>query len=98
MSHSKTLPSSIDRRRFLEYTWSGVAAGLSLSLLSGDELFAAQTFGANPFTLGVASGDPTSDGIVLWTRLAPEPADPLHLGKQRIPVRWRVGYDDNLRQ
>jgi alkaline phosphatase D len=28
---------------------------------------------ANPFTLGVASGDPTPDGLVLWTRLAPSP-------------------------
>jgi alkaline phosphatase D len=26
-----------------------------------------------PFTLGVASGEPTHDGIVLWTRLAPTP-------------------------
>jgi PhoD-like phosphatase, N-terminal domain len=28
---------------------------------------------SNPFTLGVASGDPLPDGVVLWTRLAPEP-------------------------
>ena len=28
---------------------------------------------ADPFTLGVACGDPTSDGFVLWTRLAPRP-------------------------
>lgn len=31
----------------------------------------------NPFTLGVASGEPLSDGVVLGTRLAP---DPLHGG------------------
>ena len=30
-------------------------------------------FGGYPFTLGVASGDPEPDGIVLWTRLAPDP-------------------------
>ncbi|HEV8388786.1 MAG TPA: alkaline phosphatase D family protein [Dongiaceae bacterium] len=32
----------------------------------------------DPFTLGVASGAPRSDGFVLWTRLAPDPlsADP----------------------
>ena len=29
--------------------------------------------GENPFTLGVASGDPAPDDVVLWTRLAPEP-------------------------
>ena len=29
-----------------------------------------------PFTLGVASGDPVPDGVVLWTRLAPDPLVP----------------------
>ncbi|MCH7790507.1 MAG: alkaline phosphatase D family protein [Acidobacteria bacterium] len=28
---------------------------------------------ADPFTLGVASGDPLADAVILWTRLAPEP-------------------------
>ena len=27
----------------------------------------------DPFTLGVASGDPLHDSVILWTRLAPEP-------------------------
>jgi alkaline phosphatase D len=27
----------------------------------------------DPFTLGVASGDPGPDGVVIWTRLAPNP-------------------------
>ncbi|HYF72586.1 MAG TPA: PhoD-like phosphatase N-terminal domain-containing protein, partial [Nocardioides sp.] len=27
----------------------------------------------DPFTLGVASGDPEPGGVVLWTRLAPRP-------------------------
>ena len=31
-------------------------------------------FADNPFQLGVASGDPTPTGGVLWTRLAPRPA------------------------
>ena len=35
---------------------------------------------ANPFTLGVASGDPTPDGVVLWTRLAPSPLNGGNLG------------------
>ena len=29
------------------------------------------SFASDPFTLGVASGEPASDGMVLWTRLAP---------------------------
>ena len=82
MRQTKSQPSAVDRRRFLEHTWRGVGASLSLALLPGRELLAAPRFGADtPFTLGVASGDPTPDGIVLWTRLAPEPADPAGLGR-----------------
>ena len=33
----------------------------------------APRFSDNPFSLGVASGDPLPDGVVLWTRLAPQP-------------------------
>jgi alkaline phosphatase D len=94
---AKTTPSAIDRRRFLRHTWSGVAASLSLALVPGHELFALRRFGDNPFTLGVASGDPTPDGIVLWTRLAPEPVDPLSLGGRAIPVGWRVASDSQMR-
>ena len=67
MPQSKTALSTNDRRRFLQYAWSGVQSSLALSLLGGTDLFAAPRFGDNPFTLGVASGDPTPDGIVLWT-------------------------------
>jgi alkaline phosphatase D len=98
MRDSKTLPSSVDRRRFLNHTWAGVAGALSLALLPGRDLFAARRFGTNPFTLGVASGDPTPDGIVLWTRLAPEPANPTSLGGRAIKVGWRVARDHAMRQ
>jgi alkaline phosphatase D len=96
MPHSKTQPSALDRRRFLQHTWQGVGASLSLALMSGRSLFAAPRFGANPFTLGVASGDPSPDGIVLWTRLAPDPTDPTSLGRQAIGVGWRVATDEQM--
>ena len=35
----------------------------------------APVWQADPFALGVASGDPAPDGFVLWTRLAPEPLE-----------------------
>jgi alkaline phosphatase D len=47
----------------------------------------------DPFTLGVASGDPLADGVVLWTRLAP---DPLHGGGMPpgdVEVDWEVTAD-----
>ncbi|HEX5615036.1 MAG TPA: alkaline phosphatase D family protein [Acidimicrobiia bacterium] len=52
----------------------------------------------NPFTLGVASGDPAPDGFVLWTRLAP---NPLEFGggmpEVEAPVRWFVATDEDMR-
>ena len=33
---------------------------------------------------------------MLWTRLAPRPAEPESLGNRAIPVRWRVGSDPHL--
>lgn len=53
----------------------------------------------DPFTLGVASGEPTPDGMVLWTRLAPRPLDPDGgLGPEPIIVAWEVFEDEALRR
>ncbi len=91
--------TSIDRRRFLEYVWYGVGATTLASLLPAESASADQPrFTKNPFTLGVASGDPTSSGIVLWTRLAPEPTDPTFLGSQTYSVGWRIATDDQMRR
>jgi alkaline phosphatase D len=43
---------------------------------------------ADPFTLGVASGAPRTDGFVLWTRLAPNPLTGGMAGGDR-----EVGYE-----
>jgi len=50
--------------------------------------YALPSFAADPFSLGVASGYPTPDGVVLWTRLAGNP-DPL-----AVPVRWEIAGDE----
>lgn len=51
------------------------------------------------FSLGVASGDPTPDGIVLWTRLAPSPLDPGGgLPLTPIEVGWELADDDGFRR
>lgn len=55
--------------------------------------FAAQ---ADPFALGVASGDPSRDGCVLWTRLIGPGAQPLQAGA--IPVRYEVAEDEGFHQ
>ncbi|MEV5297198.1 alkaline phosphatase D family protein [Amycolatopsis methanolica] len=53
----------------------------------------------DPFTLGVASGDPLPDGVVLWTRLAPEPLAADGLGgmpSKAVPVEWQVAADERF--
>jgi alkaline phosphatase D len=52
----------------------------------------------DPFQLGVASGDPTPTGGVLWTRLAPKPLEPEGgMDGQRVVVTWEVADDDAFR-
>ena len=54
---------------------------------------------ANPFTLGVASGDPWPDGMVLWTRLAPQPLTPDGgMPARPAPVRWEIAADAGFRR
>jgi len=54
-------------------------------------------FRAYPFTLGVASGDPAPQGLVLWTRLAPEPLTPSGgMLPQNVTVRWEIAQDERF--
>jgi alkaline phosphatase D len=52
------------------------------------------------FRLGVASGEPSPDGVVLWTRLATDPLAPDGLGgmpHRPVPVEWQVAEDERFR-
>jgi alkaline phosphatase D len=51
-------------------------------------------FADDPFTLGVASGDPTADSVVIWTRLAPKFLDPDGGVTARTVVDWEVANDE----
>lgn len=85
-----------NRRQFL-------IAGGSLSVLP---LAAKISFGLtarniawskDPFQLGVASGDPTSDGVVLWTRLAPDPVTGGGVPNNPIEVTWEISEDETMK-
>ena len=53
--------------------------------------------GEYPFTLGVASGMPRPESVVLWTRLAPRPHAPLGgMPEAPVEVRWEVALDANF--
>jgi alkaline phosphatase D len=59
---------------------------------------ADRRFSSNPFKLGVASGDPLPDGVVLWTRLAPDPLNGGGMPPDRVAVRWRIASDEKLQR
>jgi alkaline phosphatase D len=83
------------RRGFL----TGVGATLVHAALAKhpfSRTVSAQGLGDYPFTLGVASGDPTPDGVVLWTRLAPRPLDGGGMPAHPIAVQWRVASDEHM--
>ena len=45
----------------------------------------------DPFVLGVASGDPTPTGVVLWTRLSPKLYEPMGgMDGARVTLNWDV--------
>jgi alkaline phosphatase D len=93
----------LSRRGFLAVTGLTTAAiagiaGLDPALRRGLRAAPASTDSADPFTLGVASGDPDHRSVVLWTRLAPDPLDPAALGDRTVPVEWEVYADERLRR
>jgi len=48
---------------------------------------------SDPFTLGVASGDPLADSVILWTRLLPTEPLSEELSDVDIAVAWEVATD-----
>jgi alkaline phosphatase D len=89
-----TAPGTPTRRSLLK----GLAAsGLCLAggQAQAQRLWADPVFKADPFSLGIASGDPASDGFVIWTRLAPEPlAEHGGMPMRAVEVAWEVADDE----
>jgi len=85
----------LDRRAFL---LSGLAlyAGSARGLLANEPALQNPKLPTSPFTLGITSGDPSPDGIVLWTRLAIDPLNGGGMPRQPIEVQWQIAADDRL--
>ena len=90
----------LSRRELMRVAWSlgatAVAHGFSARSLRAQPAAAQPSFVANPFSLGVASGDPLPDNVVLWTRLAPRPLDGGGMPMSTVDVRWEVARDENF--
>jgi alkaline phosphatase D len=85
---------AVDRRTVLK-----AGAALAATLSSPASIPAFAQFKADPFSLGIASGEPASDGFVIWTRLAPDPFG-FRGGMTMLPVEvtWEIAIDAAMRQ
>ena len=75
---------------------------LQWAAVSGSALWlprAARSQGAlpgNPFGLGVASGSPSHDSVVLWTRLLQPDGNSLGAQAEPYAVRWELAHDERF--
>ncbi|MCX7064474.1 MAG: PhoD-like phosphatase N-terminal domain-containing protein, partial [Proteobacteria bacterium] len=97
----RSIPQTPSRRSFIKRC---TVATTGLLLLPGWIRAAGAPVWStgDPFSLGVASGTPSTDGFVLWTRLAPQPlsSDPETPGgvpPGNYVVRYEIATDSNLR-
>ncbi|MGW5362815.1 alkaline phosphatase D family protein [Actinopolymorpha pittospori] len=101
MPQQNPTADGLGRRTLLLGGLGGIAAGSLVA--SPQSAYAAPKPAAvkDPFTLGVASGDPSPDGFVLWTRLARNPLAEDGLGGMAykpIEVEWQVATDERFRR
>ncbi|GII04554.1 alkaline phosphatase D family protein [Planobispora takensis] len=93
--------SQLSRRSFLV---TGIAAGAAAGVPAAHAASGpaggsrpSRELTSDPFTLGVASGDPDADGFVIWTRLAPQPLAEDGMGgvpARPFRVHWQVYADE----
>lgn len=89
------------RREFLLYMSAAVAVaacGDDDRAARGEPVPPAPILDADPFALGVASGDPLPESVLLWTRLAPEPTAGGGMPAEDVPVIWEVALDKEFSQ
>ena len=94
-------PRHLARRRFMQGALALAAGNILLAASRPARAQAAPRFSAYPFTLGVASGSPRADGVVLWTRLAPEPlalAGDGGMAPERVTLQWELADDEQFKR
>jgi alkaline phosphatase D len=86
----------LSRRDLLKIAWALGAAAVAPPVYA-QRVARPVTFDAYPFALGVASGDPLPDAVVIWTRLAPHPLeDGGGVENRPVEVGWEVAGDDSF--
>lgn len=82
----------IPRRRFIAGSLASAAVASPFGIVRG----APVTFSTDPYTLGIASGCPREDSVVLWTRLAPRPLEEGGMPPSPVEVEWQVAEDERF--
>lgn len=84
-----------DRRIFLARSARLASlAALAAALPAG----ATGRIAGYPFSLGVASGSPRPDSVVLWTRILPDPLHAESVEPRPLRVRWEIAEDEAFRR
>jgi alkaline phosphatase D len=86
----------MSRRELLQVAWL-LGTGAIARPAEAGRVQRTPYFNAYPFSLGVASGDPLPNAVVLWTRLAPRPLEGGGMPMVSVPVQWEVARDSAFR-
>jgi alkaline phosphatase D len=76
---------------------AGLVASVGLTGQASAALDEDGQFIDDPYSLGVASGDPLPRSVILWTRLAPTPLEAGGgMPDDPVEVHWRVATDEEM--
>ncbi|MGB0739032.1 MAG: alkaline phosphatase D family protein [Planctomycetaceae bacterium] len=93
--HSSSRRYGVPRRDFLRYC-AAVSAIPGTAIRAAGTVTAPVRFQDNPFQMGVASGDPADDGVVIWTRLATDPMNGGGMSPEPVSVKWEIAEDEQF--
>ncbi|VIO81363.1 alkaline phosphatase D family protein [Bradyrhizobium ivorense] len=86
------MTAGISRRRLLTGSLASAALAAPFGVVRG----APVRFSADPYTLGIASGCPRADSVILWTRLAPRPLEDGGMPDAPVEVEWQIAEDEKF--
>lgn len=102
MTNPRKDEALLNRRQFLQAVAAaalvaGIACDKPQRGVTPETIDSGPPLASDPFTLGVASGDPLSDRVILWTRLAPKPLDGGGMPSGPVVVGWQIARDEAFR-
>src|SRR5262249_48703941 len=96
--HSLYVSATVGSRRKFILTRPSLPAAAACSSRALGVVKQNVKLSEQPFQLGVAAGDPSSDGFVIWTRLAPKPLEGGGMPTDAVEVAWQVAEDEGLKK